>query len=64
MLKFISKSIDHQFIIFNRSIEKAENLARQLRLNAQIFPLTELVIKINYDFIIMYWIKKHNFKCR
>ena len=53
MLKFISKSIDHQFIIFNRSIEKAENLARQLQLNAQIFPLSELGNqKLDYDFII------------
>ena len=53
MLKFINKSIDHQFIIFNRSIEKAENLARQLRLNAQIFPLSELGNqKLDHDFII------------
>ena len=37
MLKFINKSIDHQFIIFNRSIEKAENLVRQLDLMLKYF---------------------------
>lgn len=53
MLKFINKNINHQFIIFNRSTEKAENLVNQLNLNAQIFPLSEMGNqKLDYDFII------------
>ncbi len=53
MLKFINKNINHQFIIFNRSKEKAENLVNQLNLNAQIFPLSEMGNqKLDYDFII------------
>ena len=53
MLKFINKSIQHQFIIFNRSLEKAENLVSQLQLNAKIFPLSELGNqKLDYDYII------------
>ena len=53
MLKFINKNINHQFIMFNRSVEKAENLVRQLQLNAQIFPLGELGNQeLDYDFII------------
>lgn len=53
MLKFINKNIHHQFIIFNRSKEKAENLVSHLQLNAQIFPLSELGNQeLDYDFII------------
>ena len=53
MLKFINKNIHHQFIIFNRSIEKAENLVSHLNLNALIFPLNEMGNqKLDYDFII------------
>ena len=53
MLKFINKSIQHQFIFFNRSVEKAENLVSQLQLNAKIFPLSELGNqKLDYDYII------------
>ena len=42
MLKFISKSHEHQFSIYNRSIENAQKLAVQLDLSAQVHSLTIL----------------------
>ena len=42
MLKFISKSHEHQFSIYNRSIENAQKLAVQLDLSAQVHSLTSL----------------------
>ncbi len=42
MLKFISKSHEHQFSIYNKSIENAQKLAVQLDLSAQVHSLTSL----------------------
>ncbi|MDG1237285.1 MAG: glutamyl-tRNA reductase [Flavobacteriales bacterium] len=42
MLKFINKNDQHEFLIFNRSTEKAEQLVSQLNLKAKVFPLAEL----------------------
>ena len=42
MLKFISKSHDHNFSIYNRSIENAQKLAIQLDLSAQVHSLNNL----------------------
>ena len=42
MLKFINKNDQHEFLIFNRSTEKAEQLVSQLNLKATVFPLDEL----------------------
>jgi glutamyl-tRNA reductase len=53
MLKFISKNQHHQYIIYNRSKEKAENLIHQLSLDAKAYSLDQLDNKpIDFDFIV------------
>jgi glutamyl-tRNA reductase len=53
MLKFISKNNSHQYVIYNRSTEKALLLSNQLNLNAKVLPLTKLGNqKEEFDFII------------
>ena len=42
MLKFISKTHDHQFSIYNRSTENAQKLANHLNLSAKVHPLNSL----------------------
>ncbi len=53
MLKFISKNQQHHYTIYNRSIEKAHKLVQALNIDADVYPLEELV-KHNskFDFII------------
>ena len=53
MLKFISKNQQHHYTIYNRSIEKAHKLVENLNINAEVFPLIELVNhNSKFDFII------------
>lgn len=53
MLKFTSKNQQHHYTIYNRSIEKAHKLVQALNIDADVYPLEELV-KHNskFDFII------------
>jgi glutamyl-tRNA reductase len=53
MLKFISKNNGHQYIFYNRSVEKAKLLVEQLNIDANVYPLSDLGIrKEEFDFII------------
>ena len=53
LLKFISKNKTHHYTIYNRSIAKAENLNKLLKLNANVFPISSLGDhKMDFDFII------------
>ena len=53
MLKFISKSQKHEYVIYNRSVDKAQQLSDQLNLKAKVCPLTELgKNKEDFDYVI------------
>ena len=53
MLKFISKNNNHKFTIYNRSVKKAKDLSNQLRINANVYPISQLgKNKEVFDFII------------
>jgi len=53
MLKFISKSQQHEYVIYNRSVDKAQQLSDQLNLKAKVYSLTELgENKEDFDYII------------
>jgi glutamyl-tRNA reductase len=53
MLKFTSKNLQHHYIIYNRSIEKAHKLVEALNIDAEVYPLTELANhNSKFDFII------------
>ncbi|MEJ6754762.1 MAG: glutamyl-tRNA reductase, partial [Flavobacteriales bacterium] len=53
MLKFISKNQQHQYSIYNRSIDKAHKLVELLKIDANVYPLSELNNhNSKFDFII------------
>ena len=53
MLKFICKNQQHQYTIYNRSIEKAHKLVELLKIDADVYPLEELINhNSKFDFII------------